>query len=70
MTDEQKSLQGRARSMLGKVAKAQTKESFVFEGHRAKEGQGKTGLKFKGSGGKKKQGPNGRKSRSASWKKK
>jgi nucleolar protein 12 len=70
LTDEQKSLQGRARSMLGKVAKAQTKEGFVFEGHRAKEGQGKTGLKFKGSGGKKKQGPNGRKSRSASWKKK
>lgn len=68
MTEEQKSMQGRARSMLGKVAKAQTKEGFVFEGHRASEGQGKSGLKFKGSGGKKK-GPNGRKSRSASWKK-
>lgn len=68
LTEEQKSMQGRARSMLGKVAKAQTKESFVFEGHRASERQGKTGLKFKGSGGKKK-GPNGRKSRSASWKK-
>ncbi|KAH7086980.1 nucleolar protein 12 [Paraphoma chrysanthemicola] len=68
LTDEQKSTQGRARSMLGKVAKAQTKEGFVFEGHRAKEGQGKSGLKFKGSGGKKK-GPNGRKSRSSAWKK-
>ncbi|KAH7372348.1 hypothetical protein BKA66DRAFT_423068 [Pyrenochaeta sp. MPI-SDFR-AT-0127] len=68
MTEEQKSMQGRARSMLGKVAKAQTKEGFVFEGHRASEGQGKSGLRFKGSGGKKK-GPNGRKSRSASWKK-
>ena len=66
MTDEQKSQQGRARSMLGKVAKAQ---GFVFEGHRAKEGQGKSGLKFKGSGGKKK-GPNGRASRSSAWKKK
>jgi nucleolar protein 12 len=69
MSDEQKSMQGRARSMLGKVAKAQSKEGFVFEGHRAKEGQGKTGLKFKGSGGKKK-GPNGRKSRSSAWKSK
>ena len=68
LTEEQKSMQGRARSMLGKVAKAQTKEGFVFEGHRASEKQGKTGLKFKGSGGKKK-GPNGRKSRSATWKK-
>ena len=68
MTEEQKSMQGRARSMLGKVAKAQTKEAFVFEGHRASEKQGKSGLKFKGSGGKKK-GPNGRKSRSSSWKK-
>ncbi|KAL6711809.1 Nucleolar protein 12 [Coniothyrium glycines] len=67
LTEEQKSMQGRARSMLGKVAKAQTKESFIFEGHRATEKQGKTGLKFKGSGGKK--GPNGRKSRSSSWKK-
>lgn len=70
MSDEQKSLQGRARSMLGKVAKAQTKEGFVFEGHRAKEGQGKSGLKFKGSGGGKKKGPNGRASRSSAWKKK
>jgi nucleolar protein 12 len=69
LSAEQKSIQGRARSMLGKVAKAQTKEGFVFEGHRAKEGQGKTGLKFKGSGGKKK-GPNGRKSRSSAWKSK
>jgi nucleolar protein 12 len=68
MSDEQKSMQGRARSMLGKVAKAQTKEGFTFEGHRAKEGQGKAGLKFKGSGGKKK-GPNGRKARSSAWKK-
>jgi nucleolar protein 12 len=69
LSAEQKSIQGRARSMLGKVAKAQTKEGFVFEGHRAKEGQGKAGLKFKGSGGKKK-GPNGRKSRSTAWKSK
>lgn len=69
LSDEQKSMQGRALSMLGKVAKAQNKEGFVFEGHRAKEGQGKSGLKFKGSGGKKK-GPNGRKSRSTSWKNK
>jgi nucleolar protein 12 len=68
MTDEQKSMQGRARNMLGKVAKAQTKEGFTFEGHRAKEGQGKSGLKFKGSGGKKK-GVNGRKARSSAWKK-
>ena len=68
MSDEQKSMQGRARSMLGKVAKAQAKEGFVFEGHRAKEGQGKSGLKFRGSGGKKK-GPNGRTSRSSAWKK-
>jgi nucleolar protein 12 len=68
LTEEQKSQQGRARSMLGKVAKAQTKEGFVFEGHRASERHGKSGLKFKGSGGKKK-GPNGRKSRSAGWKK-
>ncbi|KAH9878968.1 hypothetical protein J1614_002403 [Plenodomus biglobosus] len=69
LTEEQKSMQGRARSMLGKVAKAQTKEGFVFEGHRASEKQGKSGLKFKGSGGAKKKGPNGRKSRSATWKK-
>jgi nucleolar protein 12 len=69
LSEEQKSIQGRARSMLGKVAKAQTKEGFVFEGHRASERQGKSGLKFKGSGGKKK-GPNGRKSRSAGWNKK
>ncbi|KAF2850680.1 hypothetical protein T440DRAFT_424133 [Plenodomus tracheiphilus IPT5] len=69
LTEEQKSMQGRARSMLGKVAKAQTKEGFVFEGHRASEKQGKSGLKFKGSGGGKKKGPNGRKSRSATWKK-
>ncbi|KAI8940405.1 hypothetical protein NX059_004095 [Plenodomus lindquistii] len=70
LTEEQKSAQGRARSMLGKVAKAQTKEGFVFEGHRASEKQGKSGLKFKGSGGgAKKKGPNGRKSRSATWKK-
>ncbi|KAI4684710.1 uncharacterized protein J4E88_004151 [Alternaria novae-zelandiae] len=68
LTEEQKSMQGRARSMLGKVAKAQTKEGFVFEGHRASERQGKSGLKFKGSGGQKK-GANGRKSRSAGWKK-
>ncbi|KAH7379214.1 hypothetical protein DE146DRAFT_626051 [Phaeosphaeria sp. MPI-PUGE-AT-0046c] len=68
LSDEQKSMQGRARSMLGKVAKAQSKEGFVFEGHRAKEGQGKSGLKFKGSGGGKKKGPNGRKSRSSAWK--
>jgi nucleolar protein 12 len=54
--------------MLGKVAKAQTKEAFTFEGHRAKEGQGKSGLKFKGSAGKKK-GVNGRKARSSAWKK-
>jgi nucleolar protein 12 len=71
MSAEQKSLQGRARSMLGKVAKVQSsREGFVFEGHRAKEGQGKSGLKFKGSGGGKKKGPNGRKSRSSEWKKK
>jgi nucleolar protein 12 len=69
LTDEQKSAQGRALNMLGKVAKAQGKEGFVFEGHRAKEGQGKSGLKFKGSGGKKK-GVNGRKSRSTAWKSK
>lgn len=69
LSDEQKSMQGRARSMLGKVAKAQAKDGFVFEGHRAKEGSGKSGLKFRGSGGKKK-GANGRKSRSAAWKKK
>lgn len=68
LTEEQKSMQGRARNMLGKVAKAQTKEGFVFEGHRASEKQGKSGLKFKGSGGAKK-GPNGRKSRSSGWKK-
>ena len=68
LTEEQKSTQGRARSMLGKVAKAQMKGPFVFEGHRASEKQGKSGLKFKGSGGKKK-GVNGRKSRSATWKK-
>ncbi|KAF2831635.1 hypothetical protein CC86DRAFT_452629 [Ophiobolus disseminans] len=68
MSDEQKSMQGRARSMLGKVAKAQSREGLVFEGHRAKEGQGKSGLKFKGSGGKKK-GPNGRANRSSAWKK-
>jgi nucleolar protein 12 len=69
LSDEQKSMQGRARNMLGKVAKAQSKEGFVFEGHRAKEGSGKSGLKFKGSGGKKK-GANGRKSRSSAWKSK
>ncbi len=69
LTEEQKSTQGRAKSMLGKAAKAQISgSSFVFEGHRASEKQGKSGLKFKGSGGKKK-GPNGRKSRSAAWKK-
>ncbi|KAF1911576.1 hypothetical protein BDU57DRAFT_533325 [Ampelomyces quisqualis] len=68
LTDAQKSLQGRARSMLGKVAKAQSKHGFVFEGHRATERQGKSGLKFKGSGAGKKKGVNGRKSRSQGWK--
>jgi nucleolar protein 12 len=68
LTEEQKSMQGRAKSMLNKSAQKHLKDGFVFEGHRASEKQGKTGLKFKGSGGKKK-GVNGRKSRSAGWKK-
>jgi nucleolar protein 12 len=67
LTEEQKSMQGRAKSILNKSAQAQLKDGFIFEGHRATERQGKTGLKFKGSGGKKK-GPNGRKVRSAGWK--
>ncbi|KAF2132755.1 hypothetical protein P153DRAFT_283136 [Dothidotthia symphoricarpi CBS 119687] len=68
ISGEEKSKQGRAQAMLGKVAAAKTKEAFVFEGHRASERQGKSGLKFGGGGGKKK-GPNGRKSRSSTWKK-
>lgn len=70
ISGEEKSKQGRAQAMLGKVAAAKTKEGFVFEGHRASERQGKSGLKFGGakkSGAKK--GPNGRKSRSSAWKK-
>lgn len=64
---EEKSQQGRAKAMLGKGGAAKAKESFVFEGHRATEGQGKSGLKFKGAN-KNKKGPNGRKSRSSAWK--
>ncbi|KAF1932232.1 RNA-binding domain-containing protein [Didymella exigua CBS 183.55] len=68
---EEKSQQGRAKAMLGKGGAAKVRESFVFEGHRASEGQGKSGLKFKGSNknaAKNKKGPNGRKSRSSAWK--
>ncbi|KAF3049083.1 Nucleolar protein 12 [Didymella keratinophila] len=68
---EEKSQQGRAKAMLGKGGAAKARESFVFEGHRASEGQGKSGLKFKGSAknaAKNKKGPNGRKSRSSAWK--
>ncbi|PSN62992.1 hypothetical protein BS50DRAFT_530549 [Corynespora cassiicola Philippines] len=63
-TAEQKTHQGRARTMLGKAGAFKSAESFVFEGHRASSKQGNTGLKL---GGKKK-GPNGRKKRSAAWK--
>ncbi len=66
-TAEEKSQQGRAKAMLGKGGAAKAREGFVFEGHRATEGQGKSGLKFKGAN-KKKKGPNGRKSRSSAWK--
>lgn len=64
---EEKSQQGRAKAMLGKGGAAKARESIVFEGHRATEGQGKSGLKFKGAN-KNKKGPNGRKSRSSAWK--
>ncbi|KAF2682353.1 hypothetical protein K458DRAFT_478808 [Lentithecium fluviatile CBS 122367] len=68
--EEQSSMYGRARAMLGKAAKAgafKSAESFVFEGHRASSKQGTSGLKLGGKKGKKK-GPNGRKSRSQAWK--
>jgi nucleolar protein 12 len=68
--EEQSSMQGRARAMLGKAGKAgafKSAESFVFEGHRASSKQGKSGLKLGGKKGKSK-GPNGRKSRSQAWK--
>lgn len=65
ISEEQKSKQGRARAMLGKVAAYKSAESFVFEGHRATSKQGHSGLKL---GGKKKKGPNGRKARSKAWK--
>jgi len=68
--EEQSSMQGRARAMLGKAGKAgafKSAESFVFEGHRASSKQGKSGLKLGGKKGKSK-GPNGRKSRSSAWK--
>ncbi|KAH6638187.1 nucleolar protein 12 [Boeremia exigua] len=64
---EEKSQQGRAKAMLGKGGAARAREGFIFEGHRATEGQGKSGLKFKGAN-KNKKGANGRKSRSAAWK--
>jgi nucleolar protein 12 len=68
--EEQSSMQGRARAMLGKAGKAgafKSAESFVFEGHRASSKQGTSGLKLGGKKGKKK-GPNGRKARSQAWK--
>ncbi|KAG9990984.1 RNA-binding domain-containing protein, partial [Aureobasidium melanogenum] len=74
---------GRAGKLLGRAAAAQvqkgkpiggtpqgfkTPESFIFEGHRAKAGSGKSGLKLGGSG-KKKGKPRTRSSnRAAAWK--
>jgi nucleolar protein 12 len=66
VSTREKSMQGRARKMLGRAGAAQAKqgrngalgdmrapESFVFEGHRASKGQGLAGLKLGGSGKKK-----------------
>ncbi|KAH0292005.1 RNA-binding domain-containing protein, partial [Aureobasidium sp. EXF-3399] len=74
---------GRAGKLMGRAAAAQvqkgkpiggtpqgfkTPESFIFEGHRAKAGAGKSGLKLGGSG-KKKGKPRTRSSnRAAAWK--
>ncbi|KAI4745969.1 hypothetical protein E4T50_03719 [Aureobasidium sp. EXF-12298] len=74
---------GRAGKLMGRAAAAQvqkgkpiggtpqgfkTPESFIFEGHRAKAGSGKSGLKLGGSG-KKKGKPRTRSSnRAAAWK--
>ncbi|KAF2200162.1 hypothetical protein GQ43DRAFT_441827 [Delitschia confertaspora ATCC 74209] len=66
VTDEQKSLQGRAGRLLGKAGAFKSAESFIFEGHRAKPGV--NGVKL---GGKKKSGgkPKTRSSkRGAAWK--
>ena len=41
VTNEQKSMQGRAQKLLGKAGAFRTAESFVFEGHRAKPGADK-----------------------------
>lgn len=57
VTDEQKSMQGRAGKLLGKAGAFRSAESFVFEGHRARAGADKV------SSGKKRS-----KSRAAAWK--
>lgn len=51
ITDEQKTSQGRAMTMLSKAGVSKAREAFVFEGHRASARQGNSGLKL---GGKKK----------------
>jgi nucleolar protein 12 len=80
MSTREKSMQGRARKMLGRAGAAHVKkdgvmgsslktpESFVFEGHRASRGQGLSGLKLGGSGKKKGKPRNRSSKRAAAWK--
>ncbi|KAF2174996.1 hypothetical protein K469DRAFT_612378 [Zopfia rhizophila CBS 207.26] len=51
VTDQQKSMQGRARNLLGKAGAFKSAESFVFEGYRASSKQGTSGLKLGGKKG-------------------
>ncbi|KAF2836579.1 hypothetical protein M501DRAFT_939422 [Patellaria atrata CBS 101060] len=61
------SMQGRAGKLLGRAGAARRPEAFVFEGFRAREGNGKAGLKLGGKG--KKGKPTTRSSRrGAAWK--
>jgi nucleolar protein 12 len=56
VTDEQKSMQGRAGKLLGKAGAFRSAESFVFEGHRARPGADRPAGKKRA------------KSRAAAWK--
>jgi len=75
----EKSMQGRARKMLGRAGAAQartgppgnmsvkTPESYVFEGHRASRASGHSGLKLGGSGKKKGKPRNRSTKRAGAW---
>jgi nucleolar protein 12 len=80
ISTRERSMQGRARKMLGRAGAAHVKkdgfmgldvkapESYVFEGHRASRGQGLSGLKLGGSGKKKGKPRNRSSKRAAAWK--